>query len=235
MSLTVSIVFGVLGLFAGALIWNAARNQAANAPILGVAGERRVLLLWAPVAGFVIARDQPRARWRIPFELLMGVYWGIAAHTHDSKLDLAAVLVFSFPLAIILLVDLWTRLIHTNLIMAGAIAGLAFAAADSPTALLKSFAGMVVATLVFALFFLLAAALYRNVRVVPFGLGDVYLAAMIGAMVRLGFIAPALFLGIVLGGVSLVLLLLLKRVSRRQAVAYGPYLCLGAMITLLAW
>jgi leader peptidase (prepilin peptidase)/N-methyltransferase len=235
MNLTVSIVFGVIGVFAGSVIWNAARNQAANTPILGANGERRDWLQWAPIVGFVVGRDQPRARWRIPFELLMGVYWGIAAYKHDGKLDLAAVLVFSFPLAVIFLVDLWTRLIHTNLIMAGAIAGLAFAAADSPTALLKSFAGMVAAALVFALFFLLAAALYRNVRVVPFGLGDVYLAAMIGAMVRIGFIAPALFLGIVLGGVSLVLLLLMKRVSRRQAVAYGPYLCLGAMITLLAW
>ena len=94
---------------------------------------------------------------------------------------------------------------------------------------------MVVATLVFALFFAVAAALYRNVRVVPFGLGDVYLAAMIGAMVRLGFIASALFLGIMLGGVSIAVMLVLKRVSRRQAVAYGPYLALGAMIVLLAW
>lgn len=235
MSLTVSILFGIVGLLAGSAVWNAARNQSANAPLLGVAGERRALLLWAPLGGFIVERDQPRAQWRILFEILMGVYWGIAAHEHEGKLDLAAVLVFSFPLAVILLVDLWTRLIHTNLIMAGAIAGLAVAAADSPTALLKSFAGMIVATLVFALFFVLAAVMYRNVKVVPFGLGDVYLAAMIGAMVRIGFIAPALFLGILLGGVSLVALLLLKRVSRRQAVAYGPYLCLGALITLLVW
>ncbi len=235
MSLTISVLVGVAGFFAGAAIWNGSRNQATGASLLGAAGVPKPLARWLPIAGFTLERGEERAVWRIPFEALFAVYWGIAAHKHDSWADLAAVLVFSFPLAVILLVDLWTRLIHTNVIMAGAVAGLGFAAADSPTDLLKSFGGMIVAAGVFGLFFVLAAALYRNVRVVPFGLGDVYLAAMIGSMVRINFIAPALFLGIVLGGVSLIALLLLKRVSRRQAVAYGPYLCFGAMMTLLAW
>jgi len=235
MSLAISILIGVAGLFAGSVIWNAASNQTSGDSLLGAPGQGGGFAPWTPFVAFFAAPNEPRARWRIPFELLMGVYWGIAAHKHESRLDLAAVLVFSFPLGIILLVDLWTRFIHTNLIMAGAIAGLGFAAADSSDALLRSFGGMIVAALVFALFFVLAMVMYRNARVVPFGLGDVYLAAMIGAMVRIGFIAPALFLGIVLGGVSLVTLLLLKRVSRRQAVAYGPYLCLGALITLLVW
>ena len=235
MSLIVSVLIGVVGLFAGAAIWNSSRNQSAGVRLLGAPGAPRSLRRWLPFAGFTVERGEERAPWRVLFEVLFAAYWGIAAYQHDRLASLAAVLVFSFPLAIILLVDLWTRMIHTNVIMAGAVAGLAFAAADSTTDLLKSFGGMIVAAGAFGLFFALAAVLYRSVRVVPFGLGDVYLAAMIGAMVRINFVAPALFLGIILGGVSLVGLLLLKRVTRRQAVAYGPYLCLGAMITLLAW
>ena len=37
-----------------------------------------------------------------------------------------------------------------------------------------------------------AILIYRNIRVVPFGLGDVYLAAMIGAMVRIDLVMRAL-------------------------------------------
>jgi leader peptidase (prepilin peptidase)/N-methyltransferase len=193
------------------------------------------LLDWLPVAGFARSSGSARERWRVPFEVLAGVFWGLAAHQHGGKLDLAAVLVFSIPLAIVLLVDLWTRFIYTNLILAGIVAGLVFAAAESPSALLRSFVGMIAALLVFALFFVMAAALYRNVNVVPFGLGDVYLAAMIGAMVRISWVAQALFLGIILGGVAAALMLLSRRVSRRSAVAYGPYLCLGALLILLKW
>lgn len=235
MSTTVSFLAAIVGLFVGAAVWNAAVNQAADRPLLGSREERARWRRWLPVLGYLDDRDDAHTTWRMPFELLMAVYWFIAAHKHGGKLDLAAVLVFSIPLAIIMLVDFWTRLIHTNVILVGIVAGLVFAVAESPHSLLRSILGMVVATLVFALFFFVAAALYRNVRVVPFGLGDVYLAAMIGAMVRIGFIAPALFLGIVLGGVSVVIMLALKRVSRRSAVAYGPYLALGAMIVLLSW
>jgi leader peptidase (prepilin peptidase)/N-methyltransferase len=234
MSLTVSILIGVLGLFAGAIVWNIASNQAEKRPLVGPLSGA-ALLDWLPIAGVARTTGASRERWRVPFEVLAGVFWGLAAHQHGGKLDLAAVLVFSIPLAIVLLVDLWTRFIYTNLILAGIVAGLVFAAAESPSALLRSFVGMVAALLVFALFFVMAAALYRNVNVVPFGLGDVYLAAMIGAMVRISWVAQALFLGIILGGVAAVLMLLSRRVSRRSAVAYGPYLCLGALLVLLKW
>lgn len=235
MSAGVSILMAVVGLFIGSFVWRAATNQAAGRPLLGARDEARSLREWLPVLGFLASRAEPRAMWRLPFEALMAVYWGLAAHRHGGKLDLTAVLVFSIPLAIIMLVDFWTRLIHTNVILIGIVAGLAFAVAESLHALVISVLGMVAAALVFALFFFVAAALYRNVRVVPFGLGDVYLAAMIGAMVRIHFIAPALFLGIILGGVAVAGMLALKQVSRRQAVAYGPYLALGAMIVLLSW
>ena len=234
MSLTVSILIGILGLFAGAAVWRVASNQAEKRPLLGSLSSAGIPE-WLPIIGVSRTSGGARDRWRVPFEVLAGVFWGLAAHQHGGKLDLAAVLVFSIPLGIVLLVDLWTRFIYTNLILGGIVAGLVFAAAESPSALLRSFVGMIAALLVFALFFIMAAALYRNVNVVPFGLGDVYLAAMIGAMVRISWVAQALFLGIILGGVAAALMLLSRRVSRRSAVAYGPYLCLGALLILLKW
>jgi prepilin signal peptidase PulO-like enzyme (type II secretory pathway) len=74
---------------------------------------------------------------------------------------------------------------------------------------------------------------YRSVNVVPFGKGDVYLAAMIAAMVRLDDLIAALFIGVLLAAVGGLLLIVTQRVGRRQAMPYGPYLCLGALIALI--
>lgn len=92
---------------------------------------------------------------------------------------------------------------------------------------------MVLAAVAFGLFFVAAIVIYRNPKASPFGLGDVYLAGMIGAMVGLDDVVRALFLGMIIAGVVLGGLLVAKVVDRKQTVAYGPYLCLGALLTLL--
>jgi leader peptidase (prepilin peptidase)/N-methyltransferase len=66
-----------------------------------------------------------------------------------------------------------------------------------------------------------------------FGLGDVKLAALIGAALGLQASYQALFLGIVGGGLILLLLLLLGAVSRKQAVPYAPFLALAAVAVVL--
>jgi leader peptidase (prepilin peptidase)/N-methyltransferase len=80
----------------------------------------------------------------------------------------------------------------------------------------------------------LAAVIYRNLRVVPFGLGDVYLAAMIGAMTRYPAVIQALFAGIFLAGLGSILLLVTRRAGRRDPIPYGPYLCVGGLLALLS-
>ena len=121
------------------------------------------------------------------------------------------------------------------MIFLGVALGWVFAAMDGGHSLLDSVIGMAVGGGVFIFFFVAAILIYRNIRVVPFGLGDVYLAAMIGAMVRIDLVMRALFIGIFLAGIILAALLAAKVLSRKQAVAYGPYLCLGALITLMFW
>lgn len=193
---------------------------------------------WLPLFGFGFARSCPAcgARqpiWRVVFEGGVAAYYALAAWRQDEWLTLVSALVFAVPLLVILLVDLWTRLIYTNVIYAGTLAGFVLALADGASALLRSVIGLVAATLIFAGFYLLAVALYHNTRVVPFGRGDIYLAAMIGAMVRWLDVLGALFYGIALAGLGAVLILVTRRAGRRQAMPYGPFLCLGALITLV--
>jgi leader peptidase (prepilin peptidase)/N-methyltransferase len=64
------------------------------------------------------------------------------------------------------------------------------------------------------------------------GWGDAKLAALIGAMT--GYLIPlAIFLAVVIGGLLAVFLLVSKLKKRKEGIPFGPYLAIGAMITLL--
>ena len=43
----------------------------------------------------------------------------------------------------------------------------------------------------------------------------------------------ALVGGIILGGLAAVILLITKRATRKTAIAYAPYLCVGALAVLM--
>jgi leader peptidase (prepilin peptidase)/N-methyltransferase len=91
-------------------------------------------------------------------------------------------------------------------------------------------AGAVVSAAVGAGLFLIMAVVTRG----GIGLGDVKLAALIGA--ALGFPATyqALVLGVMAGGLVILVLFLLGVVSRRQGVPYAPFLALAAAGVVLA-
>lgn len=63
------------------------------------------------------------------------------------------------------------------------------------------------------------------------GAGDAKLAAFIGASVGLRLVIQAIIYGTLLGGLAAVAILVTRR--KNATFAYGPYLALGAIITLL--
>jgi leader peptidase (prepilin peptidase)/N-methyltransferase len=77
--------------------------------------------------------------------------------------------------------------------------------------------------------FLLVALISRG----GMGWGDVKMAALIGLVTGYPLIFIALVLAIILGGLVAVILLLLKKKGRKEGIAYGPYLSLAAIATLL--
>lgn len=240
MSGLVVAICAALGLFAGSAAWVFSRNQATKRPVFGPPPDDAdtgslPMTAWLPFYGFGAARSATGSQGtrKLIFELLAAGYFALAAARIDDGLDLAGVLLFTLPLMVIFLVDSWTRLIHTEIIGIGIALGLVFATLDGFRQLGSSALAMVLAALAFAGFFILAVVIYRNPKVVPFGLGDVYLAAMIGSMVRMDGVARALLYGIFLAGGIIALLLVTKRVNRKQAIPYGPYLVLGALFALV--
>src|SRR4051794_23621487 len=233
----------MLGLGIGRVVWIVSRALATDRPL--VAGPACAVCAatlpwrgWLPlmgVGGVVRCRAcgarQPAIG--LLFEALVATYFVVAAWRLGFSLDLAATLVFSVPLLVILLVDLWTHYIHTSVVVAGTLAGFAFALADGPGALVISVLAALGAAAIFALCFVVAAAIYRHLDVVPFGMGDVYLVTMIGAMTGFPGVVRALIAGVFLAGAVGLLMVISHRAGRHDVFAYGPYLCLGALLTLL--
>ncbi|MBI4286076.1 MAG: prepilin peptidase [Chloroflexi bacterium] len=65
------------------------------------------------------------------------------------------------------------------------------------------------------------------------GLGDVKMAGLIGLVTGFPHVFVAFFIAIISGGLAAVLLLVLKRKKRKEAIPFGPFLALGAIVTLL--
>jgi len=64
------------------------------------------------------------------------------------------------------------------------------------------------------------------------GWGDVKLAGLIGLITGFPLILLAMFLAMISGGLTAAILLLLKLKNRKDAIPFGPFLCLAAMVTL---
>ena len=65
------------------------------------------------------------------------------------------------------------------------------------------------------------------------GWGDVKLAALIGLATGFPLVFVALIMGAILGGLVAIALLASKKRGRKEAIPYGPFLSLAALITLL--
>ena len=65
------------------------------------------------------------------------------------------------------------------------------------------------------------------------GTGDAVLMLGIGAFTGLKLAAAALYIGFMTGGVTALVLLAAKKVTRKSAVPLGPFLCAGCAAAML--
>jgi leader peptidase (prepilin peptidase)/N-methyltransferase len=144
----------------------------------------------------------------------------------------------SFVAAVLLVtgaIDWLHRSIYTFVILGAVLITLLAAQAIPAHSFTNSLLGALVAGFVFAIFFVLARALFPG-KAAPFGLGDVYLGIFIGAAVGLTRLGPALFYGMLLAGVYSAAVILVRRAGRvgvSEYISYGTFLCLGALGYLL--
>jgi leader peptidase (prepilin peptidase)/N-methyltransferase len=172
----------------------------------------------------------PRAgrRWSVPFvaypAAMVSATWSLALLGLSARALLVAVLVA--VLVVLSAIDLHHRLLP-NVIVLPALAGtLLCQAAFAPDQMSEWLLGALGAATV-----LLIPALIKPGAI---GMGDVKLAALLGAALG-AQVFPALMLGfIAVGPVALVLVLALGSEALRSTLPLGPFLSIGAAIVFLA-
>jgi prepilin signal peptidase PulO-like enzyme (type II secretory pathway) len=165
-------------------------------------------------------------------ELAVAAQFGLSANRHGTSLGYWEAVVLSVPLLLVLLVDVWSRLIYTNVLIGGAFLGVGFAFGDGWRTGLNAVATGAGTVLILGAIFLLVYFGSRHPSAIPFGPSDVYLAGMIGTITRYPDILPTLFIGALLTGFTLLMLYLTDRAEGHVPVPFGPFLCLSALILL---
>ncbi len=237
-----SMVIGLLGLLIGSflnvVIFRVPRGESivtpsSHCPVCGHALRSWELI---PVVSFLIQKGQcrncqSRISWRYPaVELLTGILFFLTAElsmgteTHPARLLLN--LVFVAVLVALALIDLDTfrlpdvltfPLMGLGLLGASLIPG-------SPTGWESVFSALGAGG-----FFWIITRIYPQ----GMGLGDVKLVAAMGAFLGFHAIFLAVFMGSFVGAFVGIFFLLAGRKRFRQEIPFGPYLALGAILTLL--
>lgn len=174
---------------------------------------------WAPVE----ARSS-RRHWlviivSIGLAVLMAWHWG-----WDAKLLVGWL--YGFFLLAVIVIDLeHHRVLNVMVAPAAVVAAIFSLLPFTPAplyALLGGAAGFGV--------FLLLAIIGRG----ALGMGDVKLAGVIGLIIGYPSVLWALVIGALVGAGAALFLLLSRRATRKTAIAYAPYLAIGAFVILWA-
>ncbi len=113
--------------------------------------------------------------------------------------------------------------------VAGVLLGVTLNPLGGDIGVTSSLLAALLATLAFLGLFLLGRFLFG---VEALGSGDVFLAAMIGAMVGTEFVWTALFLGSIFGALASLVLLVARSHGRRDYIPFGTGMCLAAILVL---
>lgn len=192
-----------------------------------------------PLVSFAVLRGRCRAcrgpiSWRYPLVEALAVGLGLLVlwQLGPTWEGLRAFLL-GLALIAVTFIDLETLLIPDRITLPGIVVGLAMQLYPSIRGLLGGLLGCLLAG---GIFYLIALASRGGM-----GGGDVKLAAMLGAFLGWQLVLVAIFAGVLAGGVTGVLLLLLGRKGRKDPVPFGPFLALGGLVAalggepLLAW
>ncbi len=164
--------------------------------------------------------------WRYPVvELATAILFALAAHQVGPARDLVPALLLLSALIAITFIDLDHQLIPDVITLPGIIAGAALSVALHPERWLDTVLGVVIGG---GLFFVIIVASGGGM-----GGGDMKLGAMMGAFLGWKLVLLAILLGVLAGGAVAIALLTTGSKGRKDPVPFGPFLALGAVLSLL--
>jgi leader peptidase (prepilin peptidase) / N-methyltransferase len=232
-----------LGLGGGFLVNVVSTRLAANRPMLG--GLRCTRSnhplspgQWLPVVGFLAQRGRCSTCGK-PLSVAYPLVEAVTALLVLMLYVLEGLGVsfwfhslYTIILMLVLVTDWKHRDIYLSVIAVGGLAGFAgsfFLPGIGPG---YALVGAVVAGGFFLAAYLLARLIFRHIEE-PLGMGDVFLALMMGLMLGFPNIVGALVVGPLIAGVVAILLLVTRRSQMGDFMPYGVSLCVAAIIFLL--
>ncbi len=195
---------------------------------------------WLPLYGFLTAWrcrscgvKQPRSR--LLWEVIVAAYFFFLGWKWDDSRHLVFAAVSAVPLLLIFIIDLRGNVLYLNSIVLAFIVAAVLGFLDGPAAMGTAMVGLTAGVAIAIAFFALSRWVFRSMqfKISSIGVGDIYIAGAVGAIVRSDGIVPAFVIAVILAVTASVLLPIFSKSARSHATAYGPFLCLGGLLTLL--
>ena len=183
-----------------------------------------------PIAGYLLLRGRCKHcgaffSWQYPLvELITALAYTAVWFRFGYNWATPAMWVFMSVLITASVIDYYHQIIPNRVVLVGLVAGLPLIAMQ-PWDVLKS--GLL-AFLAAGAFLLVIAIVSRG----GMGGGDIKLGALMGLYLGLTNLAIAFFLAFLIGGVTGLVLMLSGRKGRKDAVPFGPFLSLGAILAV---
>lgn len=241
------ILFAILGLVVGAFAAHAAEailaKRALVRPYCPYCQAKHRPWQWGAVLALISGQWRCREcgrplRWpRLAAEVLLTAAWGVVVARYGLTLRSLLALLSMIPLDMVLVTDLERRLIPNaimfpsigTMLVLGLLIGPAVPGLVDSSWWHVPFGGLI-GFLVFWALASLGVAVFGEGAL---GAGDVKLSAYVGLVVGFPLVVEALLLTFFLGGVGALIFLITRRGSLRSAIPYGPFLVLGAIVTVI--
>jgi len=234
-SLSVAVVLGlIIGSFLNVCIHRIPLNESVLSPASRCPSCRHPVR-WRdniPVISFLLllgrCRDcgQPIS-WRYPLvELANGLGYALLVWRFGVGLETVVYALLFSSLLVITFIDLDHQIIPDRITLPGMIIGLVASTLILPLGFLNALVGL-----------LLGGSLFYGVAMASrggMGGGDIKLIAMIGAFLGWREALLTIFIGALTGSVIGIFLIAFKGKSRKYPVPFGPFLSLGALISLFS-
>jgi leader peptidase (prepilin peptidase) / N-methyltransferase len=184
-----------------------------------------------PLVSWVLLRGRCRScaapvPVRYPLvELLSAAVFMLAALVFGLTLEGVAATAFGALLIVIAFIDLDHLLVLDTTTLVGA--AIALAAALATHRIVPALEGAATGALIFG-------AIYGLTRGAGMGLGDVKLAAMLGLFLGFPSMLSAIVAAFVIGAVLAIPVLIARRRGRRDALPFGPFLVMAAILGTFA-
>ncbi len=245
MSIALAILAGLAGLAIGSFLNVCIDRLPAGESVVGGRSHcdscKRQLrpLDLIPVLSYAVLKGRCRdCGARIPrrvvlVEVITGLTFAGLFVAYGPTLAFGLLAAYAAILVVVFVIDLehsliLNKVVYPSLVFAFVIAVLAppaWLGDFGPYPLVSAVAG---AATGFAMLFVIALVARGGM-----GWGDVKFAAFMGAATGLPLIFVALFCGIILGGITGIVLILTRKKTRKQTIPFGPFLALGTMAALL--